>query len=82
MEINLEIIRHVLGWCAVMNFAILMLWFLVYTIAPGLIYNTHGKLLNISNERITEIHYSGMLFFKLSIFLFNIAPYLALRIVG
>lgn len=82
MAMDLEIIRSVLAWSAMINFAILMLWALVMFFTPSLVYQTHGKWLNLSNERISEIHYSGMLFFKLSIFLFNIVPYLALRIVG
>jgi hypothetical protein len=36
----------------------------------------------LSVERFDAIHYAGMLFFKICIFLFNIVPYFALRIVG
>jgi len=33
-------------------------------------------------ERFDDVNYALMGFFKLSIILFNIVPYLALRIVG
>ncbi|MEN8136262.1 MAG: DUF6868 family protein [Thermodesulfobacteriota bacterium] len=79
---TIEIIRNALGWCGVINFGMLLLWFLVFSFAPALIYRTHGKWYKLSEEKISEIHYNGMLFFKLGIFLFNIVPYLALRIVG
>ncbi|MEN8142226.1 MAG: DUF6868 family protein [Thermodesulfobacteriota bacterium] len=79
---TIEIIRNALGWCGVINFGMLLLWAAVFTFAPALVFKTHGKWYKLSEERMSEIHYNGMLFFKLSIFLFNIVPYLALRIVG
>jgi hypothetical protein len=33
-------------------------------------------------ERFNAIHYSAMAFFKCGILIFNLVPYLALRIVG
>jgi hypothetical protein len=45
-------------------------------------YRFHSKWFKISVEKFDDIHYSGMAFFKIAIFLFNLVPYLALRIVG
>ena len=41
-----------------------------------------SKWFKISVETFDAIHYSGMALFKTAVFLFNLAPYLALRIVG
>ena len=79
---TIEIIRDALGWCGVINIVMLLLWAAVVTFAPDLVFKTHGKWYKLSDERMSDIHYSGMLFYKLGIFLFNIVPYLALRIVG
>jgi hypothetical protein len=56
-----------------------MLWL---TLAHDFVYRLHGKFLQLSVERFDAIHYAGMAFFKMSIFVFNVVPYLALRIVG
>jgi hypothetical protein len=40
-----------------------------------------GKWFKLTVERFDAIHYAGMAFFKIGIFLLNIVPYLALRIV-
>jgi len=42
----------------------------------------HSKWFNIPVEKFDAIHYAGIAFFKISIFLFNLVPYFALRIVG
>jgi Family of unknown function (DUF6868) len=77
-----EIIRDVLGWCAVINVGLLLLWFLFFTLAHDWMYRIHGKWFKLSVERFDALHYAGMAFFKVCIWLFNIVPYLAIRIVG
>jgi len=45
-------------------------------------YRFHSKWFNLSVDKFDAIHYAGMALFKTAILLFNLAPYLALRIVG
>jgi hypothetical protein len=42
----------------------------------------HSKWYTISEKIFDSIHYAGIAFFKVTIFVFNIIPYFALRIVG
>jgi hypothetical protein len=79
---TVELIREVLAWCSVINIGLLLFWLLWLTLAHDLVYRIHCKWLKLSEERFDEVHYMGMAFFKICIFLFNIVPYLALRIVG
>jgi hypothetical protein len=50
--------------------------------AHEFIYNLHSRLFKISYEAFDSIHYRAMAFWKLSVFLFNLVPYVALRIVA
>ena len=79
---TVEVIRHVLAWCSVINVGLLLWWALWLWLAHDFVYRIHGKWFRLSVERFDAIHYSGIIFFKICIILFNIAPYLALRIVG
>ncbi|MBU4304076.1 MAG: hypothetical protein KJ893_00395 [Candidatus Omnitrophica bacterium] len=79
---TISIMRDVLGWCSVINIGLLLWWFLFFTFAHDWIYRMHGKWFKIPVEKFDSIHYAGMAFFKICIFLFNIAPYIALRIVS
>jgi hypothetical protein len=82
MTITLEVLRDALGWCALMNIGILLFWFIMISFANDYIYRIHSSLFRISKKRFDAIHYQGMMFFKVGVFMFNIIPYLALRIVG
>ena len=79
---TLEIVRSALAWCAVINIVVLILWFLFFTLARDWIYRYHSKWFNLSNEKFDSIQYAGMGLFKTAIWVFNLVPYFALRIVG
>jgi hypothetical protein len=78
---TVEQIRDVLAWCSVINIGLLLWWFLMFALAHDFVYRLHGKWFRLTVERFDAIHYAGMAFFKIGIFLLNIVPYLALRIV-
>ena len=79
---TLEVIRDALAWCTVINWIALFWWLLFFIFAHDWMYRFHSKWFKISVEKFDTIHYSGMVFFKVAILLFNLVPYLALRIVG
>ena len=79
---TVEIICEFLAWCSVINVGLLIFWLLWFTLAHDFVYQMHGKWLKLSVEQFDAIHYAGMTFFKICIFLFNVVPYIALRLVG
>ena len=79
---TVKTICEFLAWCSVINVGLLLFWFLWFTLAHDVVYRIHGKWLKLSVERFDAIHYAGMAFFKICIFMFNVVPYIALRLVG
>ena len=79
---TVELMRGLLGWCAVINLGLLILWFLFLVVAQDRIYRIHSKWFKMPVETFNAIHYAGMAAFKTAIFFFNVIPYIALRIVG
>jgi hypothetical protein len=79
---TLETVRAVFAWCSVINMVLLLLWFLFFALAHDWIHKIHSKWFNLSVEKFDSLHYTGMVIFKICILLFNLVPYLAMRIVG
>jgi len=78
---TVDILLGVLGWSAVINFGLLLWWFLWFVCAHDFIYDMHRKWFEIPVEKFDAIHYAGIACYKLSIIVFNVAPYLALRMI-
>jgi len=75
---SVDYVRNVLMWCAVFNMGLLLWWWLIFALAHDWMYRVHGKWFKLSVEKFDSIHYTGMAFFKICIFVFNIVPFLAL----
>jgi hypothetical protein len=78
---TVDMIHEFLGWCSIINIGILFFWFAMITLAHDKIYKLHSKWFKISKEKFDEIHYMLLGFFKLSVFIFNVVPYIALSII-
>jgi hypothetical protein len=79
---SLEMVRKALLWCAVINYGVLLVWFLFFMLAHDWIYQLHGRWFHLSVEQFDALHYAGMALYKIGILLLNLVPYIALRIVG
>jgi len=79
---TIEMMRAVLGWCSVINMGLLLWWFFAIVVLHDWVYRIHTKWFKLSVESFDTIHYAGIAFFKIAVFVFNIVPYFALRIVG
>lgn len=77
---SLALLQTVLGWSAVINLAVLLWWFALFALARDWLHRLHGRWFELSRERFDALHYGGMALYKLAIVLFNLVPYLALRI--
>ena len=78
---TVEMIMAVLGWCTLINFGLLLWWLLFVLFAHDWTYELHTKWFKISREQFDATHYGLMGVFKMGVILFNLIPYLALRIV-
>lgn len=77
---SIETARNVLLWCAVINYAILLVWFLFFMLAHDWMYLFHSRWFHFSVEQFDMLHYAGMSVYKIGIIMLNLVPYIALRI--
>ena len=75
-------VREMLFWCSILNLGLLMLMFLVFLMAGKWICRIHGKLWGIPEENIRLSIYRVLSTYKLLVFILNVVPYAALRIIG
>lgn len=79
---SIAMARDTLLWCAVINYGILVVWFLFFLLAHDWMYGWHSRWFHVSVDQFDTVHYAGMALYKISILLFNLVPYVALRLVG
>jgi hypothetical protein len=67
-------------WCTIINGSLLVLSFLIYSLAGNWIYRIHSKWFPISREAFNVAIYCFIGLFKIFILVFNLVPYIALMI--
>ena len=75
-----KFVERVLLRCFILGFVVLIVWFLFFLVADGLIYDVHGGLFKeITVRQFQVIHYCGMGLLKLFVSVFFFIPYIAMR---
>jgi hypothetical protein len=77
----MEIVRRFLLWCTVVNYGVLLVWFLVFVFAHDLMLSLHGRWFRLSRDQFDALHYAGMSIYKIGILLFNLVPLVVLYIL-
>jgi hypothetical protein len=80
--VALDRLREFLIWSTVINYAVLLVWFVAFVYAHDGLYRLHGHYFRLSVERFDALHYAGMASYKVGILLLNLVPLLALLIIS
>jgi len=78
---TIELTRSFLLCCKIIDYGVLLLWFLVFVFAHDWIQRIHGRWFSLSPVQFDALHYAGMAVYKIGIILFNLVPYIVLSIL-
>lgn len=79
--ISIDTLREFLGWCTVINIAILLVATIFIAFARNSISKIHAKLFKLSESDLSCSYFQFLGQYKLAIYVFNLVPYIALRIM-
>jgi hypothetical protein len=74
-------ITEFLGWCSVVNIAMLFLSFIMLTVMRGWVIRIHAKMSGVTEAELPMVYLQFLGNYKLFILMFNLVPYIALRIL-
>ena len=78
---DLDAIKEFLLYSLAFNYAILILWFGVFSLAHDWMYRLHSRWFNLSAQSFDALHYAAMAVYKIGIIMLNITPLVALWLV-
>ena len=78
---DLSVIAAFLGWCTLINYGILLLSTVMVYACGDWAKGIHSKMFNISEADLDTLYFNYLGNYKLAIFIFNLVPYIALKIL-
>ncbi len=71
-----------LGWTLVINIAVLLIASFMLTAMRGMIVQIHRKMLGLSEDDLLRAYTQYLAQYKIAVFVFNLAPYVALKLMA
>lgn len=78
---SLQELAAFLGWCTVINMVILAVAAFSLMGMRGTMAKLHSAMFGVSEPDLLRIYFKYIAYYKIAIFMFNLVPYLALRVM-
>lgn len=79
---NVETFRDFLGWCTAINFGVLILMTLSIGLLRHKIGRLHSRMFGFDESHLPLEFYRFIAYYKMAVLIFNLVPYLALRVMA
>ncbi|NND65971.1 MAG: hypothetical protein HKN19_00160 [Halioglobus sp.] len=71
-----------LGWCTVINFALLLIIAACISLMSDFMKGVHSSMYHVPESELDAIYFTYMANYKLLIFIFNLVPWFALKVMA
>ncbi|CAM2894659.1 DUF6868 family protein [Vibrio rarus] len=79
--VDIHQITTFLGWCSIINIGLLVLATLFLYRFKEFAVQFHSKLTAVSPAQLPSLYFSYLAHYKIAILLFNLTPYMALKLM-
>jgi hypothetical protein len=79
---DMTAIQEFLGWCSLINVGLLTFSAVVVVWLRGPISRIHAKMFALEPDGLPRVYFEYLALYKIAIIIFNIVPYVALRIIA
>ncbi|MBT3192901.1 MAG: hypothetical protein HN341_10135 [Verrucomicrobia bacterium] len=79
---TITMLREFFMWCTIINWGVMLLAFLLCSLAQDWVYRMHSRWFPLPRENFNTVLYAFFGLYKLIVMVFCFIPYLALLIIG
>ena len=78
---NISLLTSFFGWCSVINISVLLFSTLVIAFSGNRVKKIHARMFNLPEEQLDLMYFKYLAYYKIGILLFNLVPYIALKLM-
>jgi len=79
---TIETLIELLGWASVINVCILIIASISVMLMRNAMISLHGKMFGLDSIDLSRAYFQYIAQYKIAIFVFNLVPYIALKIIA
>lgn len=80
--LHLDLLTAFFGWCSVINLIVLMCGSAVVIWQKDRIAAIHSRWFAVPKDVLGTVYIKYLAYYKIGVFLFNVVPYIALKILS
>jgi len=78
---TLDALTTFLGWCLIFNVAVMLISIIAITAFKKSVIRIHSKMFDMNPDDLPVIYFNFIGNYKLIVYVFNLVPYVALKIM-
>ena len=78
---TLDALTAFLGWCTVINIGVMLISVLAITVFKKSVIRLHSKMFGVNPDDLPLIYFNFIGNYKLVVYVFNLVPYIALKVM-
>lgn len=79
---TIETLIELLGWASVINVCILIIASISVMLMRNAMISLHGKMFGLDSVDLSRAYFQYIAQYKIAIIVFNLVPYIALKIIA
>ena len=79
---TIEALTQFLGWATVINVGVLIFATIAVMLMRNSMISIHGKMFGLDSVDLSRAYFQYIAQYKIAIFVFNLVPYIALKIMA
>jgi hypothetical protein len=82
MDITIAQLTVFLGWASLINIGLLLFSTLMVVLCRDWAVGIHSKMFNLDPATVPKMYFEYLGQYKVLVLVFNVVPYIALRVIG
>ncbi len=78
---TLQLLTQFFGWCTIISIGIMLLQSVLIMLFRGIATKMQAKMFKLEEEAVSLVCYKYLGHFKIAVIMFNLVPYLALKVM-
>ena len=76
----MDTLEKIMIRCFIIGMVFMLIWLFICLIADDWMYGIHSSWFALSKHEFVVVHYCGLMFTKICVFLFFLVPYIACKV--
>ena len=79
---SIEQLTQFFGWCSVINIGVLIVTTIALVAFKGAVSKVHTRMTGVPEAALSGLYFQYLGFYKIAVIVFNLVPYVALKMMA